>query len=843
MESASRLHFGTLLRQFRLNAGMTQQTLAERAKLSVEAVGMLERGARTRPYRETVLLLARALELSPECEALLESSIRGAHAPRRREPVESLKPSLLTIVRPETQTTPRHNLPHLVTSFVGRQNEVDEITALLGRHRLVTVVGAGGVGKTRIAVQLGSELLGSSPDGVWLVDLAPLADQTVVAGTILTALQLPSTTGSPLDVITAYLKTRRLLLILDNCEHVIAAAREAVTSIVESCPNISILTTSREALSAPGECVYRLPSMEIPPDSLPNAQVARRYEAVALFVDRAHVVSSRFALVDDNAADVSEICRRLDGIPLAIELAAARVNVLTPRQVAERLGQRFRLLTAGNEQGLPRHQTMTALIDWSYDFLTAREQRFFQSLSVFAGGCTLEAATAVCAADGEDDLDIIDLVTSLAAKSLLLPELVGNEQRYRLLESSRQYANAKLRAHADQGELARRHALFYVELAEQREREWATLPDQAWLSQATLELENLRAALEWSLIQRGDIIFGQRLAAVRAVMWRGFTLAEGRRWVREALGLVDARTPLRIVAELEHSAAEGDRRFGDFKMAFTMAERASSRYRELGDISELAATQSLAGAMLTVLGRPAEAEPVLREALELADAIGDSRLRALCLFRLGFAETWLGSLTDSRAHLTEALGLTRILGATILGCSVATALAQNAYLAGDPETALRFIGDVIADYRSLDSPVTAPNVVNPLTDEAGYLIALGRYDEARARANEALALARSFQLEFMVCRSLQHLVVVALLRQSEGEATSVDHAGAARIFGFVEARLTALAAGSDELDRKYYQNAIAALRGAIDDAELTRLMTTGATITEDEAVAQAQALE
>jgi predicted ATPase/transcriptional regulator with XRE-family HTH domain len=843
MEAASRLHFGELLRQFRLDARLTQQQLAERAKLSVEAIGALERGARTRPYRETVVLLARALELSPERGALLESSIDVAHSPRRRERVDALKPSLLRIVRPETQTTSRHNLPHLVTSFVGRENEVREVTALLREHRLVTVVGAGGVGKTRIAVQLGSELLDSSPDGVWLVDLAPLADQTLVASTILSTLQLPSTTGSPSDIVVAYLKTRSLLLILDNCEHVIAAVREVAATIVQSCSYVRILATSREALDAPGERVYRLPSMAVPPDSRGRAQEALHYGAVTLFVDRAHAVNSSFALVDENAPDVSEICRRLDGIPLAIELAAARVSVLAPRQIAERLDQRFRLLTGGNTQALPRHQTMTALIDWSYDFLTAREQRFFESLSVFAGGCTLEAATTVCASDGEDDLDVLDLVASLASKSLLLAESVGNEQRYRLLESSRQYANAKLIARGEQAKLARRHALFYVELAEQWQREWDTMPDHAWLPQATLELENWRVALEWSLVKRGDVIFGQRLAAVRAVMWRGFTLVEGRRWVRQAMAFVDEGTPLRIIAELEHSEAEGARRLGDFKMAFTMAERALSRYRELADVAEIAATQSLAGAMLTVLGRPAESEPLLREALELADTLGDIRLRAVCLQRLGLAGTWLGDLTGSRVYLTEALGLAKILGATILGGSVSTALAQNAYLAGDPETAVRLIGDVITDYRSLNSPGTAPNIVNYLTDSATYLIALRRYDDARAQASEALVVARSFRLVYMLCRSLHHLAVLALLRQGEGEVTAVDLAGAARIFGFVEARLTALAGNSEEeLDRKNYQSALAVVRNAISSDELTRLMATGAAMTEDEAIAQAEAL-
>jgi non-specific serine/threonine protein kinase len=239
-----------------------------------------------------------------------------------------------------------------------------------------------------------------------------------------------------------------------------------------------------------------LPSLAAPPDSIRTARDASSFGAVPLFADRALAVDASFALTNDNAPDVGEICRRLDGIPLAIELAAARVNVLAPGQIAERMDQRFRLLTGGDSRALPRHQTMTALIDWSYDLLTPREQRFFEWLSVFAGGCTLEAATAVCATDGEDELNVIDLVASLVTKSLLVAELVGEDQRYRLLESSRQYARDKLVAHDQHEEAARRHALVYFELAERIESAWEMTPDLAWLPQANRDLENWRG--RWS---------------------------------------------------------------------------------------------------------------------------------------------------------------------------------------------------------------------------------------------------------------------------------------------------------------------------------------------------------
>ena len=532
MEAAGRPRFGALLRQLRLEAGMTQQELAERANLSADAVSTLERGARTRPYRETIALLGRALDLSPEREAHLASAVGIGRPPRRRG--VALNSSLLRIVRPEPQTTPSHNLPQQLTSFVGRDHEVAKIAALLSDHRVVTVVGAGGVGKTRVALQAGRVLVDGVPDGVWLVDLAPLTDQALVASTILNALRLPSSAAPAAEAVVTYLKMRRLVLILDNCEHVIAEARELAATIVASCPTVRILATSREPLRAPGEHVYRLPSLEVPPDSSRNAQDALPYGAVALFVDRALAVNAGFALTDDNAPAVAEIGRRLDGIPLAIELAAARVNVLTPGQVAERLDRRFRLLTDGDRRALPRHQTMTALIDWSYDLLTPREQRFFESLSVFAGDCTLDAAMAVCARENEDDIQVVDLVASLVTKSLVLAELAGLEQRYRLLESSRQYARDKLVARGEQAQVARRHALVYLDVADRLHETRGKTPEREWLAQANAELDNLRAALEWSLARRGDVTVGQRLAAGNCTL-HAFALAEARQWVRTAL--------------------------------------------------------------------------------------------------------------------------------------------------------------------------------------------------------------------------------------------------------------------------------------------------------------------
>ncbi len=840
METAGRPHFGALLRLYRLDVGMTQQDLAERADLSVEAISTLERGARTRPHRDTVALIARALALSPERAAHLERAVGVALPSRQRERAEPVNASLLRIVHSDPQSTSRHNMPEQLTSFVGRRHEVGEIVELVRQHRLVTIVGSGGIGKTRVAAQVGRDVLDGCTDGVWLVDLAPLTDHTLVASAVLTALQRPATTGSSLDAVVAYLKERELLLILDNCEHVLARTRDVAAAIVQACPHVRILSTSRAALLVAGERTYQLPSLAVPPPALDSTRDASPYDAVALFVDRARAVDAGFRLTDENASDVAEICRRLDGIPLALELAAARVRMLAPRQIAQRLDQRFRLLTGGDPRALPRHQTMTALIDWSYDLLSPREQLFFESLAVFAGGCTLEAATAVCAIEAEDEVDAIDLIASLVTKSLLLAELVGDERRYRLLESSRQYATDKLIARGLHDQTARRHAVVYLELAQRLELVSDTMADRVWAAQANVELENWRAVLEWALVARGDILLGQRLAASRKVMGRSFSPVEGRRWVRAALESIGDHTPPDLVARLEHAEAEGAQQFGDRKVSLAAAERALLRYRDLGDVLGSAQAATLAGAALVLLGQTTDAEPLLREALEKARTLGDRRLTANVLQTVGWSRCAVGDFADARVHLTEALGLANELGTELFAASIAGSLAENEFDAGDAELALRLSRDVLATLRALNTPSCVPGIATTLTNMATYLVAMQRFDEARAHANEALEIARGLRLGPLSWLTLRVLALVAVLEPEVGRKhTHAENLSTARLFGFLDARLSAVTPEKYGLQDEY-RRALTKLRDLLGVADVARLMATGASMPEEEAVRQAQ---
>jgi non-specific serine/threonine protein kinase len=707
----------------------------------------------------------------------------------------------------------------------------------------VTIVGAGGVGKTRAAVTLAGDLLNIYPDGVWLVDLAPLADQTLVANTVMSTLQLPSITGSALDAIVAYLKARRVLILLDNCEHVVIQAREVATVIMQSCSHVRILSTSREALRVPGEKAYRLPSLAVPPDSPQSDREALQYDSVSLFVDRALIIDASFVVTDKNAHDVTEICRRLDGIPFAIELAAARVNVLAPRQIVERLDQRFRLLTGGNPRALPRQQTMRALIDWSYDLLTPREQWFFESLSMFAGGCKLDEATAVCAVEGEDDIDIVDLLASLVTKSLLVAELAGNEPRYLLVESSRQYARDKLIARRGQEMLARRHSIVYLELAERLENACDTVPDREWLPQAQVELENWRAVLEWAFGGRGDVVLGQRLAALRNVLGLSLGIAEWRRWVRTALDLVDNRTPLGVVARLEHADADGAAHFGERGLSLAAAERALKHYRELGDTRGSAQALALIGSSLAILGRPTEAEPLLREALETARELGDSRLAASLLRNIGNARTVVGDFDAARAHLGEALDLAKALGAEFLAASIVTQLSSTALDAGDLETSHNLNLELLATYRAL-GPSSLPNVAGVLANIAVDMITVGRYSEAREYAFQALELADSLGMMVFVALSLLYIVVASVLTtKTEGKRTSADIAGVVRLLGFVDSCLTTLAVPNAYCLPKEHARVLDLFRDALGVDELTRLMAAGTTMSKDHSITQARALE
>jgi predicted ATPase/class 3 adenylate cyclase len=451
-----------------------------------------------------------------------------------------------------------NNLPIQVTSFRGREQDLEDLKVHIVEHRLVTLFGAGGIGKTRLAVQLGAEVLDRFPDGVWIADLAPITDPELVSSVVAKALGVSQAQGHPIDEsLTQSLKLKQLLLILDSCEHVLGAAATLADAIHRHCPNARILATSRQALGVSGEKVLGLASLAVPDGAAHlDPTAALRFGAVALFADRASLVDQSFRLGDDNALIVSDICRRLDGIPLAIELAAARVKVMSIPNLAQRLTERFKILTGGSRTALPRQKTLSALFDWSYDLLSPKERELFGRVAIFAGSFTLDAAAYVCADDGIDQEDVLDLIDSLADKSLAVVDTRGKRERYRVLESTREYALAKLTASGERERLARRHAGYFRDIAQKAERSFGAMPLSEWLAILESDVENFRAAMDWALVRDQDIALGGSIAgALEMFWWHGGAEAEGLRWIKAALRKIDESVQADVAMRLRRALA------------------------------------------------------------------------------------------------------------------------------------------------------------------------------------------------------------------------------------------------------------------------------------------------
>jgi predicted ATPase/DNA-binding winged helix-turn-helix (wHTH) protein len=446
-----------------------------------------------------------------------------------------------------------HNLPHPVTRMIGRESVVSTLASRLYRQRLVVVVGAGGIGKTTVALAVAERMISAFEHGVWLVDMAPLDDPRLVARTVAIVLRLEISAEDSLPGVVAALSDRRTLLLLDNCEHVIDGVAALATSALGAAPGVSILATSREPLGISGEHDYRLGPLESPPPSSGlTAAEALTFPAVQLFVERVTALVDDFALTDESAPFIAEICRRLDGLPLAIEFAAARVEILGIEGVASRLNDSLRLLGGGRRGVLPRHRTMRAVVDWSYELLREEERRFFRALGIFAGGFTVEAAAAAVA---EDPCDAIDQLADLVAKSLVAADVSGSRPRFRLLETTRAFASEKLNESGEREPIARHHAEYYRDLLERAETEWKTRPTAEWLDDYRGEIDNLRAALDWAASSSGDPELSVALTVATIPLWLELSLVEEcRSRVEQALGSV-ARDAINARAQMKLQAA------------------------------------------------------------------------------------------------------------------------------------------------------------------------------------------------------------------------------------------------------------------------------------------------
>jgi len=441
---------------------------------------------------------------------------------------------------PAAPPGPRHNLPMQVTRFFGREAEIAQLRDRLDDNRLVTLTGSGGVGKTRLSLRLAEEALGEFTDGVWFVELASLSDPELVPRQAAISLGLAEETGrSSIETLTAHLRQRQSLLVLDNCEHLSQACAQLADSLLRACPALKLLATSREPLGAVGEAVFHVPSLAFPDPAEPLVpEGLAMFPSVGLFIDRARLVLPGYQIATHNAGAVACICQRLDGIPLALELAAARVKLLTAEQVAGRLDDALRLLTGGSRSGLPRHQTLLATLDWSYALLNGPERLLMQRLSVFAGGCTLEAVEVVCAGDGLEGADLLDQLTALVDKSLVIADRrPGHETRYRLLETVRQYATDKLGAAGGQARLRLRHRDYFLLFAEKNVPDDNASEYLIRVDRLYADLENLRLAVEWSLSEQIGVVAGLQL--LMSAVGYLYALDEKLDWCRRGIALAE----------------------------------------------------------------------------------------------------------------------------------------------------------------------------------------------------------------------------------------------------------------------------------------------------------------
>jgi non-specific serine/threonine protein kinase len=564
---------------------------------------------------------------------------------------------------PTPSAAPRHNLVRQLTSFIGRETQLADLKELLQQSQLLTLSGAGGCGKTRLALELASKVCGDYADGVWLVELAALAEPTLVPQTVADVLGLNEHAGETFtQMLLGYLAPKHLLLVLDNAEHLLTACAELVHTLLQRCAQLTVLVTSRERLGVTGEHTFRVPSLSVPDQAQRHvAETLTEYESARLFIERARLHQARFAATVENADAIASICAHLDGIPLAIELAAARVRALSVAELNQRIDQRFRLLADTSSAALPRQRTLRALIDWSYGLLSEEEATVFCRASVCAGGFTLEAAEGILSGDAVIEAAMLDLLTSLVDKNLLLAEETAGTTRYRQLETVRQYGRERLRASGAAPRWERRHFDHFLALAEAAEDGLRGGDRQAWLQRVGSDRENMRTALAFALGQDGDRTAGLRLPGALFPFWLYSPMywTEGRAWLSRYLDDSPMAAADAARAKALNAAGTLADFQGDAMAARTLLEECVAIRRQLPDRRSLAATLINLSNMLMFVGDLAAARAMGEESLAIMREVGDRLgiLRAL----VGQADRLciLGEFRDARALAQEAVDIAR----------------------------------------------------------------------------------------------------------------------------------------------------------------------------------------
>ena len=694
--------------------------------------------------------------------------------------------------RPEG-VPPPEGAPLELTNLVGREREVAEVGRLLDGHRLVTLTGPGGMGKTRLASAVALEATSGFEDGAWWVELAPVSDHELVPQAVAQVLRVPETPGrSPTEAIAEDLSDLEILVVLDNCEHVVGACAVLAEALLRVCPGLVILATGREALGVKGERIFPVPPLSVPErERLPALEGLAEYGSIRLFVDRARAVDPGFELTEQNAPAVVRLCRMLDGMPLAIELAAARVRVLSVEQISSRLEDSFALLAGGSRVADTRQRTLRAAMDWGHDLLSEEERVLFRRLSAFAGGFTLEAAEEVCRGDPIEPAEVLEVLYRLVDKSLVMVVERDRSARYRLLETVRQYGQERL---AESGEAQRirwRHAEHYLALAQAAEPELSGANQGAWLGRLEAEHGNLRTALRWA-IERGETDLALRLCGAIGEFWyvRGH-LSEGRRWLQSALAL-------------------------------SGGEAATVRARALARAAWIAWAQGDYGA----------ASAYGEEGLALYRAAGDDEGAALSLYALGTAEMHRNELARASELIEESIALERASWNTAGVARALPMLGLVAVARHDYDRAVEAHEESLSLARA-----AADDFARSVSIFLGALAHAGLGDHARARAlcEEGLELSRREEMMPLIA---SHLHASAVLAGSRGQAVR-----SARLWGAAEALREALGVSLSPVERSYYQPYMDGARARLGEDAFSAAWAEGRTMSAESAVEYARGTE
>ena len=753
------------------------------------------------------------------------------HGPQRLKDLEGTE-NLFELRHPDipvemqglrTMNERPNNLPEPVTSFVGRETVIEQIRASLQRSRMVTLIGSGGSGKTRAALEAAGGLLDEYPDGVWFVDLGPVIDQSLVTKAVASVLNVREQVGAGLsEALLEYAEQRHMLLILDNCEHVVDECAKLVTALIINCANVSILATSRESLGVVGEMHFRVPSMEVPsPDDAPDRILAA--ESARLFVERAQLADQNFAPTPTSAKSIARIVSRLDGIPLAIELAAARASSMSTEALSARLDESFRILTGGSKASLPRQQTLRAMIDWSFNLLSGQEQAMLRRLGVFSGGWTLETAESVCA-DGEliHADEVLDLLLQLAGKSLVVYEEVST--RYRLLETVRWYAMQKLAETDESSETRNRHLRTFLKIAEESKLTGANQIED--LAKLETEHENVLAALDWCDSSPEGAEAGLRLVAALGRFWymHGH-FASGRRMISHALSRSGAqvRTPRR--AEALVAAALLARVQGDLKAAEEFLLEAQEVYRKLNDDRGVSTVLNSLGNVMREGGRFAEAKNVWLEALEIRKALDDRPGIAVVRGNLGIVSMFSGDYDEAEEHIQASLAEERALQRRSHEGIALSNLGLLKMWKGDVAGARTYCLLALEVNREVGTKLVESRDLHHL----GQIeIDEGNLEIARGYLQESLKISGALTAKELMADAIE---TVAALMNRTG-----DHATAAMLAGGAERIRHESGCAMAPNEEGRYKRENESFTAALGRAEAGRLMETGRAMKSSEAL-------